>query len=152
MTPPRNVSSDSEGTHSGHGAEEVHPDDPTNIQVESHHGEEAAKDRAVQKKQAEAAAKAQEEIARVIRETRERTAAAARPKETTSHTPSVSAAEARRALEQSVQIATAKLLEIAREEEARLKRVADHARRFAQAHLEEAQRIETENIFKTALD
>jgi len=210
MTPPRNESSDSEDTLSGHGAEEVHPDDPTNVQVESHHGEEvhtspirssvpprrsqssgpsapgaggstkivvedepsegesdegpselfvkaqivmqAAKDGVVQKQQAEAAAKAQEEIARVIRQTRERTAVAARPEETTSQTPSVSAVEARRALEQSVQIATAKLLEIAREEEARLKRVADHTRRFARANLEEAQRIETENIFKTALD
>jgi len=111
-----------------------------------------AKDRAVQKQQAEAAAKAQEEIARVIRETRERTAAATRSEATTSQTPSVSAAEARRALEQSAQIAAAKLLEIAMEEEARLKRVADHARRFAQANIEEAQRCETEIIFKTALD
>jgi len=210
MTPPRIESSDSEGTRSGHGAEEAHPDDPTNIEAESHHDEEVhtspirssvpprgpqssgpnapgaggatkivaqdepsqgesdegpsesfikaqivmqeAKDRAVQQQKVEAAAKAQEKIARVIRETRERTTTTTQSEATTSQTPSVSNAEARRALEQSIQIAAAKLLEIATKEKARLKSVGDHARRFAQAHLEEAQRRETEHIFKSALD
>jgi len=50
----------------------------------------------------------------------------------------VSEAEARRALEQSAQIVTAKLLEIARAEDARLKIAADKARQFAQEKPEEA--------------
>ena len=40
MTPPRILSSDSEGTGSDHGAAEARPDDPTNVEVESHHAEE----------------------------------------------------------------------------------------------------------------
>lgn len=40
MTPPRNESSDSEETLSGHGAERTHSEGPTYVEVESHHVEE----------------------------------------------------------------------------------------------------------------